>query len=233
MSSTTSPRPTPLSRDSTASIAARFSATNKTLRPLATSAAMRFAIVWLFPVPGGPWITRLRPDSTESMALRWDESASSTDRSCSGDSGPGGAPSSAPSSSWASGSPAIAATTSLSASRSPADCRSCTIGSFAYVNVPITCRSVISNPGTSASRAARVSNSQILPAPAAPRSAVTAPNTLASLCSSTGLTSTSSSRTRSKSSCLARVGAMVRPRSSTGAHGSRNNSSQRAMPIAR
>ncbi|HTS99464.1 MAG TPA: hypothetical protein VMI33_22880 [Streptosporangiaceae bacterium] len=32
----------------------------------------------LLPVPGGPWITRLRPDSTAAMAVRW-ESASRTE----------------------------------------------------------------------------------------------------------------------------------------------------------
>ena len=79
MSSTSSPRPTPTSRESTASIAARFSATNSTLPPRATMAAIRFAIVWLLPVPGGPWITRLRPASTASIALRWEESASRTE----------------------------------------------------------------------------------------------------------------------------------------------------------
>ena len=79
MSSTISPRSTPFSRDSTASIAARFSATNSTFRPRATSAAIRLAMVWLLPVPGGPWITRLRPDSTASIALRCEESASSTE----------------------------------------------------------------------------------------------------------------------------------------------------------
>ena len=68
-----------MSRDSTASIAARFSATNSTLRPRATSAAMRLAMVWLLPVPGGPWMTRLRPATTEAMALRCEESASRTE----------------------------------------------------------------------------------------------------------------------------------------------------------
>ena len=79
MSSTAPPSWTLLSRDRTASIAARFSATNSTFRPRATSAAMRLAMVWLFPVPGGPWMTRLRPDRTVSIALRWDESASRTE----------------------------------------------------------------------------------------------------------------------------------------------------------
>ena len=60
-----------------------------------------------------------------------------------------------------------------------------------------------------------------------------APNTVASLCTRTGLTSWSSSRMSSKSSYRARVGVMVSPRSSTGAAGSRNSSSQRAMPVAR
>jgi hypothetical protein len=60
-------------------MAARFSATNSTLRPRATSAAIRLAIVWLLPVPGGPCITRLRPASTVSMAWRWEESASRTE----------------------------------------------------------------------------------------------------------------------------------------------------------
>jgi hypothetical protein len=30
-------------------------------------------------VPGGPWMTELRPSSTVSIALRWEESASSTE----------------------------------------------------------------------------------------------------------------------------------------------------------
>jgi hypothetical protein len=34
--------------------AAGFSATNRTFRPCATSAAIRLAMVWLLPVPGGP-----------------------------------------------------------------------------------------------------------------------------------------------------------------------------------
>ena len=45
----------------------------------ATRAAIRLAMVWLLPVPGGPWITRLRPDSTAPIALRWEESASRTE----------------------------------------------------------------------------------------------------------------------------------------------------------
>ncbi len=79
MSSTASPRSTLLSRESTASMAARFSATNSTFRPRATRAAIRLAMVWLLPVPGGPWITRLCPDSTAPIALRCEESASSTE----------------------------------------------------------------------------------------------------------------------------------------------------------
>ena len=79
MSSTMPPRPTPFSRDSTASMAARFSATNSTLRPRATRVAIRLAMVWLLPVPGGPWMTRLRPASTAAMAPRCEESASSTE----------------------------------------------------------------------------------------------------------------------------------------------------------
>jgi hypothetical protein len=79
MSSTRSPRPAADSRESTASIAARFSATNSTFLPLATIAAIRLAIVWDLPVPGGPWMTRLRPASTASIAARCEESASSTE----------------------------------------------------------------------------------------------------------------------------------------------------------
>ena len=45
----------------TASIAARFSATNSTFLPRAISDAIRFAIVWLLPVPGGPLTIRLCP----------------------------------------------------------------------------------------------------------------------------------------------------------------------------
>jgi len=238
MSSAMAPRPTPLSRDSTASIAARFSATNSTLRPRATSAAIMFAIVWLLPVPGGPWITRLRPASTVPIALRCEESASSTEKSASGASRSGSASASSGSaspvliSSCAAGSPAIAATMSLSPSSSPAACRSRTIGSLAYVNVPMTCRSAIRNPGTSAACAAAVSSAPTFSGGSSASCSVAAPNTAPSLCSSTGLTSVSSS-VSSKSSCRALVGVMVRPRSSTGAAGSRNSSSQLASPVAR
>ena len=50
-SSTKSPRPTFSSRFKTASIAARFSATNNELIPRAESVAIRLAIVWDFPSP--------------------------------------------------------------------------------------------------------------------------------------------------------------------------------------
>src|SRR6266536_70919 len=70
----------------------------------------------------------------------------------------------------------------------------------------MTWRGMISNPGTSAAAAAASSR------PAAScgvRPSSSAPNTLVSLCTSTGLTSSSSSRISSKSSYLARVGAQV------------------------
>jgi hypothetical protein len=58
--------------------AGRFSATNSTFLPRATSVAIRLAIVWLLPVPGGPWITRLPPRNTALIALLCEESASRT-----------------------------------------------------------------------------------------------------------------------------------------------------------
>src|ERR1700733_9057652 len=91
----------------------------------------------------------------------------------------------------------------------------------------MTLRFSIAKPGISACAAALASCAAI-------RSwlgfSITAPNTLASLCSSTGLTSTSSSRARSKSSYRALVGVIVRPRSSTGAAGSRNSSFPASQP---
>ena len=41
--------------------AANFSETNKTFLFLAISSEIMFAIVWLFPVPGGPCKTKLKP----------------------------------------------------------------------------------------------------------------------------------------------------------------------------
>jgi len=40
--------------------------------PLAKDAAMRFVIVWDFPVPGGPSITRFWPRSACTRALCWE-----------------------------------------------------------------------------------------------------------------------------------------------------------------
>ena len=62
------PRSSASRRFSTASIAARFSATNSTRWRRAARVAMRFAIVWLLPVPGGPFTTRLLPATTELIA---------------------------------------------------------------------------------------------------------------------------------------------------------------------
>ena len=53
-SSTRSPRPTRSSRPTTASMAARFSATKSTRLPSAASVAIRLAMVCDLPVPGGP-----------------------------------------------------------------------------------------------------------------------------------------------------------------------------------
>jgi hypothetical protein len=43
----------------------------------------RLVIVWLFPVPGGPWITLLWSARTAAIARCWLESASSTKNSLS------------------------------------------------------------------------------------------------------------------------------------------------------
>ncbi|EME69533.1 hypothetical protein H261_12804 [Paramagnetospirillum caucaseum] len=74
----TAPSPMASRRRFTTSSAAIFSATNSTLRPPATAPAIRLAMVWDLPVPGGPWITRLRPRRTSSMARVWELSASMT-----------------------------------------------------------------------------------------------------------------------------------------------------------
>ena len=53
------PSPARVNRSSTTCSAARFSATNKIRLPSAAALTIRLTITWLFPVPGGPWITRL------------------------------------------------------------------------------------------------------------------------------------------------------------------------------
>src|SRR5580704_11132390 len=69
----------------------------------------------------------------------------------------------------------------------------------------MTRRSVISKPGTSAAAAAWRSRAAAF---CGVSLVTSAPNTLVSLCTSTGLTSSSSSRTSSKSSYLARRGGL-------------------------
>jgi len=58
------PNPTDVNLSFTTSSAAIFSDTNNTDFPSASSSAIRFTIVWDFPVPGGPSTTRLRPALT-------------------------------------------------------------------------------------------------------------------------------------------------------------------------
>ena len=60
----------------TTSNAAIFSLTNRTVLPADSISAIMFAIVWLFPVPGGPSTTRFFPAFASRMTASWDESAS-------------------------------------------------------------------------------------------------------------------------------------------------------------
>ncbi len=66
------------SRRFTTSRAAVFSLTNRTDFPSTKNVAIMLAIVWLLPVPGGPWITRLQPDRAWLIAINWLKSARST-----------------------------------------------------------------------------------------------------------------------------------------------------------
>ena len=72
------PSPSRSSRLWTTSSAAIFSATKRTFLPAFTAVAIRFVIVWDFPVPGGPWITRCLPSRTSSIAIVCELSASVT-----------------------------------------------------------------------------------------------------------------------------------------------------------
>ena len=58
--------------------AASFSETKRIFLPLEINSAIIFVIVWLFPVPGGPWITKLSPALANSIAFNWLLSASTT-----------------------------------------------------------------------------------------------------------------------------------------------------------
>ncbi|MNI46078.1 hypothetical protein D3C73_1005240 [compost metagenome] len=71
------PRPILANRRCTTSSAAIFSETNNTVLPRASRCAIRFVMVWLLPVPGGPSSTRSRPASTAQIAFNCDESDSS------------------------------------------------------------------------------------------------------------------------------------------------------------
>ncbi len=62
----------------TTSKAEIFSVTNNIFFSLANSAAIKLAIVWDFPVPGGPIITKLLPLTASINALCWELSASNT-----------------------------------------------------------------------------------------------------------------------------------------------------------
>ena len=73
-----SPRPIWSSRRLTTSSAAIFSATNSTVLPSCTAAAIRLAMVCDLPVPGGPWIRRLWPARAAAIALACEASASRT-----------------------------------------------------------------------------------------------------------------------------------------------------------
>ena len=130
-SSMRSPRPSADSRPMTASIAARFSATNSALLPCAVRVATRFAIVWLLPVPGGPIRTRCWPPMTASIAACCAESASRTRNSSRGSASSPAAGASAPTSKIDASSPAIAATTGCVCRRGACSATSRTIDSFA------------------------------------------------------------------------------------------------------
>ena len=69
------PRPIFSRRCLTTSSAAVFWARKRTFFPLSMAFAMRFTIVWDFPVPGGPSTTRLIPVATSSTAECWELSA--------------------------------------------------------------------------------------------------------------------------------------------------------------
>ena len=53
----------------TTSSAAVFSLTNSTFLPSAMRAPMMLEMVWLFPVPGGPWMTKLLPALALAIAM--------------------------------------------------------------------------------------------------------------------------------------------------------------------
>ena len=55
-----------------------------------------FAIVWLFPVPGGPWITMFLSARAALTAALWDVSASSTKNSRGGERMPSAVPADPP-----------------------------------------------------------------------------------------------------------------------------------------
>ncbi|KJE48537.1 hypothetical protein SE19_03570 [Acidiplasma aeolicum] len=71
-----SPNPFSSRRLLTTSIAAFFSLTKSTLFPLLIESIIIFAIVWLFPVPGGPLSIKLAPCLAAYTAFSWLESAS-------------------------------------------------------------------------------------------------------------------------------------------------------------
>ena len=62
-------------RTLTTSSAACFSATNSTFLPAIRLAAIRLVMVWLFPVPGGPCSTKLRPLVAATTACSCEPSA--------------------------------------------------------------------------------------------------------------------------------------------------------------
>ncbi len=74
------PSPSCSSRPRTTVSAARFSATNSTRSPRPRASAITFAIVWLFPVPGGPCSTKVSPAPAARTASSWLESASRVHR---------------------------------------------------------------------------------------------------------------------------------------------------------
>ena len=69
------PRPAFSNRRRTTSKAVTFCETNNTVFPAESKCAIRFEIVWLLPVPGGPYSTKLRPSVAATIAAVCEESA--------------------------------------------------------------------------------------------------------------------------------------------------------------
>jgi len=104
-----------------------------------------FAMVWDFPVPGGPSMTRLRPRLTASIASCWLESASSTWYEASGPIASRAWPSGAGSrgsDAAAEASPAKRRTSGLAAKASPCTSRSLNMKNLVNEKRPSTIPSI-------------------------------------------------------------------------------------------